>query len=139
MTALGSIRGCRVLALACSVCGLALLAPSDATPRPAPPNGLPALMLWAWERPEDFRELDQSVGIAFLAQTITLADDRMSVQPRRQPLRVAPGARLMAVTRIEIMLGAPGPPNLSTVETLAAMVVETRTLPLDARAGCGLR
>jgi hypothetical protein len=65
-------------------------------------DDLPSLMLWAWERPEDVRGVDPSIGIAFLAQTITLVDgEHFAVEPRRQPLRVAAGSRLMAVTRIE--------------------------------------
>ena len=53
---------------------------------------------------------------------------RVSVQPRRQPLRVAPGARLMAVTRIEIGPGnvAPDP---QTIEQVAALIATTRTAP----------
>ncbi len=107
MTAPGSIRGRRTLALVWPVCALALLSPSDASPRYSPLDGLPLLMLWAWERPEDLRGLDESIGVAFLSQTITLGGDRVSVQPRRQPLRVAPEARLMAVTRIEIAFHSP--------------------------------
>src|SRR5262245_24640504 len=35
---------------------------------------LPDLYLWAWERPEDLRFLsDKRIGIAFLAETVSLA------------------------------------------------------------------
>jgi hypothetical protein len=57
-------------------------------------------MLWAWERPEDLRALPPDVGVAFLAQTITIGA-APSIEPRRQPLRVDPGVPLVAVTRIE--------------------------------------
>ncbi len=63
---------------------------------------MPPKMLWAWERPEDLRFLDPKVyGVAFLAQTIFLDKDGALPKPRRQPLQVAPGTYLVAVTRIE--------------------------------------
>lgn len=61
----------------------------------------PQLWLWAWERPEDLRFLPRSVGVAFLTETIILERERIHVVPRHQPLRVAPGQRLMAVVRVE--------------------------------------
>ncbi len=65
-------------------------------------NNFPRVILWAWERPEDLQFLDsQRFGVAFLAQTLTLKDDDVLVIPRRQPLKVAPATRLIAVTRIE--------------------------------------
>jgi hypothetical protein len=83
--------------------------------------GLPGVIFWAWERPEDFRFLSpEQAGIAFLAKTIYLqspanqAGDAaglgnsapaFSVRPRLQPLRIAPGTPLIAVVRIE----NPGP------------------------------
>ena len=63
---------------------------------------LPRLVLWAWERPEKLDHLDSSkTTVAFLAQTIYLRGNRSVVRPRLQPLRVAPDAPLIAVTRIE--------------------------------------
>jgi hypothetical protein len=75
------------------------------SPAPAPAlaaSRLPAVMLWAWERPSDLRAIDADVGVAFLAQTITIDSDRITVTPRRWPLKVAPTAVLSAVTRIEM-------------------------------------
>ena len=64
-------------------------------------NEMPQKIIWAWERPEDLRFLDPKVyGVAFLAQTIFLEKDGVSPKPRRQPLEVAPGTYLIAVTRI---------------------------------------
>jgi hypothetical protein len=72
--------------------------------------GLPPLVFWAWERPEDFRFLDsRNVGIAFLAKTIYLVSGdtaegspiKFTVRPRLQPLRVAASTPLIAVVRIE--------------------------------------
>jgi hypothetical protein len=63
---------------------------------------LPPLILWAWERPEQLQQLDaRKVGVAFLARTIYLRSDRVVVQPRLQPLNVAPNTMLIAVARIE--------------------------------------
>ena len=67
-------------------------------------NALPRAMLWAWERPSDLRETGPNVGVAFLAQTITIDADRVDVRSRRWPLKVAPAAVLSAVTRIEMPL-----------------------------------
>ena len=63
---------------------------------------MPHKILWAWERAEDLRFLDpKEFGVAFLAQTIILEKDIVAPKPRRQPLEVAPGTYMIAVTRIE--------------------------------------
>ena len=65
-------------------------------------NNFPPIILWAWERPENLEYLDpQRFGVAFLAQTLTLKGDDVAYSPRRQPLKVNPNAKLIAVTRIE--------------------------------------
>ncbi|HEY0726718.1 MAG TPA: DUF3142 domain-containing protein, partial [Pyrinomonadaceae bacterium] len=62
----------------------------------------PKVILWAWERPEDLTFIDpQKTGVAFLAKTIYLRGDKVVVRPRLQPLKLAPGTRLVAVVRIE--------------------------------------
>jgi hypothetical protein len=58
-------------------------------------------MLWAWERPEDLRQLPAGTGVAFLAQTLSIAPSFRASESRRQPLRVDPATVLVAVTRIE--------------------------------------
>ncbi|MBA2341585.1 MAG: hypothetical protein H0V88_14455 [Pyrinomonadaceae bacterium] len=73
-----------------------------ATPSAASMRKFPQIVLWAWERPEQLTFIDpRTTGVAFLAETIFLTEDKTIVRPRLQPLRVAPGARLIAVTRIE--------------------------------------
>jgi hypothetical protein len=76
--------------------------------------GLPPVMFWAWERPEDLRFLDpHEAGVVFLARSIYLqpraaADDPgqgMALRPRMQPLHVSPETPLMAVVRIEVLPG----------------------------------
>src|SRR5438876_2087978 len=63
---------------------------------------MPPKILWAWERPEDLRFLDpKEFGVAFLAQTIFLENDRVIPSQRRQTLDISPGTYLIAVTRVE--------------------------------------
>jgi len=129
------------IGLSGAVLALLLLSPSYALPEHARLSRLPPLMLWAWERPEDLRGLHSSVGVAFLAQTVTISGSRFTLQPRRQPLRVT-GNALVAVTRIEAGAG----PTVSLGERessdVAAAIVRTASLPrvvgvqidFDARA-----
>ena len=100
----------------------------------------PRLVLWAWERPVDLRELPTGVGVAFLAQTMTLSADSHVTAPRRHPLHVDPSTHLVAVTRVE----APGevPERREAVAAIAADIARTIKLPrvsgvqvdFDARA-----
>lgn len=67
-----------------------------------PTSTMPDKILWAWERPEDLRFVDANkFGVAFLAQTLTLENNEVIFQPRRQSLKIAPNTYLIAVTRIE--------------------------------------
>jgi Protein of unknown function (DUF3142) len=62
----------------------------------------PPLVLWAWERPENFEHVDSSkVGVAFLAQTIYLRGNETIIRPRFQPLGLPQDSKVIAVTRIE--------------------------------------
>jgi hypothetical protein len=74
--------------------------------------GLPGVVFWAWERPEDLRFVDpHKQGVAFLARTIELrslapgenevTSPGVVLKPRLQPLALPAGASLMAVVRIE--------------------------------------
>lgn len=84
----------------------------------------PAVVLWAWERPEDLTFIDpRETGVAFLAKTIVLRGDRVVVRPRLQPLRLVPGTKLTAVVRIESDRSQP--PTYSTAQ-LAQTVREIR-------------
>ncbi len=50
---------------------------------------MPDKILWAWERPEDLRFIDTNkFGVAFLAQTLLLENDKVVFQPRRQVLKL---------------------------------------------------
>ena len=120
----------RLLATALAVLtGVLSLSAGPAVARStAVPGRMPTLVLWAWERPEDLRELPPDTGVAFLAQTITLDDGRVDVSPRRQPLRVSPATALMAVTRIQT--ASPRPPRLvdDRVAEVAERIARTASL-----------
>jgi hypothetical protein len=65
-------------------------------------NRLPPIILWAWERPEDLSFLNSSeVGVAYLAKTLRLKGDAVTVRPRLQPLTVPDGTQMIAVARVE--------------------------------------
>lgn len=103
----------------------------------------PGIILWAWERPEDLSFIDaREVGVAFLARTIHLREDKTIARPRLQPLRVAPATKLIAVARIESDRAAP--PSLSTeqraqvvhalVELARVYKIAAIQIDFDARA-----
>ena len=95
---------------------------------------LPTTILWAWERPERLDFIDpEKVGVAFLAKTIYLRGDRVISRPRFQPLTLPPGARLVAVARIESETSPDYSrrPALSPaqIKETAATISELGTLP----------
>ena len=92
------------LVLAVAICLGSLTAPSGAlAPASTTGAGMPALILWAWERPEDLRFIDASrIGVAFLARTLRLDGDRVAQRPRLQPIAVPDDTHLTAVVRVEI-------------------------------------
>src|ERR1043165_561888 len=78
-------------------------------------ESLPPVIVWAWERPENLTFLDpQTTGVAFLAKTITLHDDKIAVKQRLQPLQLPRDTKLIAVVRIEIDRSSP--PTLSSAQ-----------------------
>jgi hypothetical protein len=93
-------------------------------------TGFPTKILWAWERPEDLEFLDpKKFGVAFLAQTLELKGERVIFNPRRQPLKVSPETKLIAVTRIESAKRSDNP-ALSDVQREAAIKFVMKTLEL---------
>jgi len=99
-------------------------------PRPVDPlPGFPHVFLWAWERPENLEFLDpHAAGVAFLARTVCLRGGGVSVRPRLQPLRYAPGAVLMAVVRVE-----PKDSHLPPVDAASSAIAGAAAIP-DVRA-----
>ncbi|HEY6119462.1 MAG TPA: hypothetical protein VIV66_05850 [Pyrinomonadaceae bacterium] len=78
----------------------------------------PAVVIWAWERPENLDFIDPwKIGVAFLAKTITLESDRVSSRPRLQPLTFPAGTVITAVVRIES--DRSHAPTLSNLQLLA--------------------
>ncbi len=64
--------------------------------------GIPRVILWAWERPEDLRFIDsREVGVAFFARALYLRNGTVAMRPRLQPLKVPSDSVMMAVVRIE--------------------------------------
>jgi hypothetical protein len=106
---------------------LALLAPAMAVRSPSPTAaGVPRVVLWAWERPDDLRNLPSGVGVAFLAQTIDVGDGTHVLMRRRQALRVDDGTPMIAVTRIE----APGDASGADETAVARAIADTARLPM---------
>lgn len=93
---------------------------------------MPPKILWAWERPEDLRFLDANkFGVAFLAQTLTLKNDEMILNSRRQSLQIAPNTYLIAVTRIETDKKTANRADLSgsQKEKIISLIKKTLELP----------
>jgi len=111
----------RILVAATVLLAALLLWPKPPDPLP----GFPHVFLWAWERPENLEFLDpHSAGVAFLARTVCLRGGAVSVRPRLNPLRYAPGAVLMAVVRVEPQDG-----SLPPVEDASAAIAEAAAIP----------
>jgi hypothetical protein len=88
------------------------VAPRLWLPQSKPAFALPALILWAWERPENLEFIDpREAGVAYLAGTLELRGGAVVAVPRLQPLRIPPATRVMAVVRVES--GTNPPPRLS--------------------------
>jgi hypothetical protein len=105
--------------------------PRTATRNRIEENKFPHTILWAWERPEDLEFLDPNrFAVAFLAQTLILKGEDVVLNPRRQPLKVSPETRLVAVTRIESQktTGERAALTPSQRTKLAAMVMKTLEL-----------
>jgi hypothetical protein len=91
----------------------------------------PHTVLWAWERPEDLEFVDpKRFAVAFLAQTLVLKGDDVVFTPRRQPLKVSPETRLIAVTRIESQKVTGERPALSPAQSTKLVALVRKTLDL---------
>src|ERR1041385_5312185 len=94
-------------------------------------NRFPPRILWAWERAEDLEFLDpHQFAVAFLAQTLVLKNDEVVFNPRRQPLKVGPDTKLIAVTRVESQktTGAPAALSANQRQRLVELVLKTLAL-----------
>lgn len=97
---------------------------------PAPPAdrlGLPALMLWSWDRADDLRFIDPATtGVAYLAGSIRLEAGGIAVVPRRNALLLPPGTATLPV--IHIALDRARPPSLEAAarDALVAAILQSR-------------
>jgi Protein of unknown function (DUF3142) len=92
----------------------------------------PAIVLWAWERPEDLRSVDtKRFAVAFLAQTLVLKGEDVVLNPRHQPLEVSPEIKMMAVTRIESSKQTGQRAALSDAQKAKLVSLVMRTLQLS--------
>lgn len=87
-------------------------------------NQKPDIMLWAWEAPSDLRWANpEEIGVAYLASTITIYDDRIWIKPRMQPLKVAPKTYLTSVVRLECRRDKPPELSQKQMDSIVAQVL----------------
>ncbi len=77
---------------------LLLLGPGAA---PADPHRA-ALVLWAWDRPEDLRFAQPGDEVAAVVGVVTLSGEGVSARGRRVPVFLPPDVRRTAVVHVEI-------------------------------------
>ena len=93
-------------------------------------NAMARVILWAWERPTDLRFINpDDVGVAFLARTIRLRSNEVTMRPRLQPLNLPEGTGVIAVARVES--DAVNKPELTDQQRdrLSVDIVEMAKLP----------
>jgi len=120
----------RVSAILAAIILLSCSGKNSVNPRLS--NQMPQKILWAWEMPEDVSFADpKEFGVAPLVQTIFLQNDRVIPKKRQQPLKIADGAYVIAVTRIETYKETAKRPTLSDdmVRQTAEAIVDTLQLP----------
>jgi Protein of unknown function (DUF3142) len=90
-----------------------------------PLASLPPVVIWAWERPEDLRFLNPAEAVvAYLDRTIVLRGEAVEVRPRLQPLRLPPGAMVIAVARVESQSPMLSPAQQSDVVSALAQMAQ---------------
>lgn len=115
----------KFIALGLSVAAILPLPGGARSPSSSPHTGL---TLWAWERPEDLRTIGPQDSVAYLVETIFLRKQGIIVRPRRQPMALPAGTKVIAVVRVEAAPSA----ELSTSQeipmaaTVAAVAQDVR-------------
>lgn len=90
----------------------------------------PAVVLWAWERPEDLTFINpRKTAVAYLAKTIFLRNERVVTKPRLQPIALPPGTTVIPVTRIEADDNDPATLTDEQAKKVAAQISELALLP----------
>jgi hypothetical protein len=102
---------------------------------------LPPLVLWAWDRDDDLRFLDtRDTAVAYLAATVILRGDGVSLAPRRNPLLLPEGTTRIAVAHMETDRAEPAALNAAQmrrlIDVLAALGndLPNQTLQIDFEA-----
>jgi hypothetical protein len=75
---------------------------------------LPVEILWAWQRPEDLRELPRHMGVAYVATSISVENTVATVLPRQHPLYVKPHTAIVPVVHVDASWR--DPPSLNAVQ-----------------------
>jgi hypothetical protein len=108
----------------------AALSLSTTPPSVASLSRLPSLILWAWERPEKLDFIDPTkVGVAYLAKTVYLRNDRVVTRPRMQSLSLPAGVKVIAVIRIETDRADRAQLTTGQIENTASEVAGLAQLP----------
>jgi len=89
----------------------------------------PAIVLWAWERPEDLRFAGPEYGVAVLAGSIVLSGEAIRVTGRRYPALTLPEQRIVGVVHVEIDRREPLVWSPSQREATVARILELADKP----------
>jgi len=89
----------------------------------------PAIVLWAWERPEDLRFAGPDFGVAVLAGSIVLSGEAIRVAGRRYPALTLPEQRIVGVVHVEIDRREPLVWNRLRREATIARILELADNP----------
>ena len=98
---------------------------------------LPSKILWAWQRPEDLRNLPNHIGVAYVATSIVLEGQTISITPRRHAMLVAPTSPRVPVVHIDASTAAPPALNASQRDAIVAALLNavefsnTKVVQLD--------
>ena len=108
--------------LAGMVCGAsAIEAPVDAAQQAL--RSLPRRMAWAWERDEDLRWLPRDAGVAYVATTVRIEGDGVTVRGRRNSLWLAPATMRVPVVHVDASTASPPELNSAQREAIVAEVL----------------
>jgi hypothetical protein len=88
--------------------------------RPAHPAlaHLPTEILWAWERPEDLRWLPANIGVAYVASSIMLKNDKALIRRRTAPLLLANTTAVVPVLHIDVSWNHPPVKSQQQIDTI---------------------
>ncbi|MBV1776528.1 hypothetical protein KSF73_12495 [Burkholderiaceae bacterium DAT-1] len=101
----------------------------QALPHPAL-SALPGKMLWAWERPEDLRDVPPDIGVAWVAMRILLMGDHVNMVYRRQPLQMS--AHTVGIAVVHVDASTRRPPVLNDVQKQAIVDALVQTAAVSS-------